>query len=134
MTALGAIRVTAHLMTSGLQAVRPARWQDSIKANQVPLGGVYAPSSGSCPAGEVFKICTMTNTKALAHIVPDKTYPGMWRVLRPDGSLSDMVNKTRAKDVAWGLAENTAYPRKAALGSPGPPWGCAAHIPLPARQ
>jgi hypothetical protein len=62
----------------------------------------------------VFKICTMTNTKALAHIVPDKTYPGMWRVLRPDGSLSDMVNKTRAKDVAWGLAENTVYLGKAA--------------------
>ena len=72
------------------------------------------PSSGSCPAGEVFKICTMTNTKALAHIVPDKTYPGMWRVLRPDDSLSDMVNKTRAKDVAWGLVENTVYLGKAA--------------------
>jgi hypothetical protein len=56
----------------------------------------------------------MTNTKALTRIVPDKTYPGMWRVLRPDGSLSDMVNKTRAKDVAWGLAENTVYLSKAA--------------------
>ena len=53
--------------------------------------------------------CTMTNIKALAHIVPDKTYPGMWRVVRPDGSLSDMVNKTRAKDVAWGVAENAVY-------------------------
>ena len=51
----------------------------------------------------------MTNTKALAHIVPDKTYPGMWRVVRPDNSLSDMVNKTRAKDVARGLAENAVY-------------------------
>jgi hypothetical protein len=51
----------------------------------------------------------MTNTKALAHIVPDKTYPGMWRVVRADGLLSDMVNKTRAKDVASGLAENTVY-------------------------
>src|SRR5215470_17288885 len=57
----------------------------------------------------------MTNTKALAHIVPDKTYPGMWRVLRPDGSLSDMVNGTRAKDVAWGLAENAVYPRQGRL-------------------
>ena len=56
----------------------------------------------------------MTNTKVLAHIVPDKTYPGMWRVLRPDGSLSDMVNGTRAKDVAWGLAENAVYLGKAA--------------------
>jgi hypothetical protein len=32
----------------------------------------------------------------------------------PDGSLSDMVNKTRAKDVAWGLAENAVYLGKAA--------------------
>ena len=56
----------------------------------------------------------MTNTKALAHIVTDKTYPGMWRVLRREGSLSDMVNKTRTKDVAWGLAENTVYLGKAA--------------------
>src|SRR5262245_60145562 len=31
-------------------------------------------------------------------IVQDKTYPTMWRVLHPDGSLSDMVNLTRAKD------------------------------------
>ena len=56
----------------------------------------------------------MTNTKALAHIAPDKTYPGMLRILRPDGSLSDMVNKTRAKDVALGLAENAVYLGKAA--------------------
>src|SRR5262249_61786501 len=37
------------------------------------------------PDGEGLKGCTMTNIKALAHIVPDKTYPGMWRVVRPDG-------------------------------------------------
>ena len=61
------------------------------------------------PDGEWLKGCTMTNTKALAHIVPDKTYRGMWRAVRPDGSLSDMVNKTRAKDVAWGLAESAVY-------------------------
>jgi hypothetical protein len=61
------------------------------------------------PDGEGLKSCTMTNTKALAHIVPDKTFPGMWRVVRPDGSLSDMVNKTRAKDVAWSRAENAVY-------------------------
>jgi hypothetical protein len=33
----------------------------------------------------------------------------MWRVVRPGGSLSDMVNKTRAKDVAWSRAENAVY-------------------------
>src|SRR6516165_5408912 len=74
------------------------------------------PSSGSCPAGEALKGCTMTNTKVLAHIVPDKTYPGMWRVVRADGLLSDMVNKTRAKDVASGLAENALYLGNAAWG------------------
>ena len=33
-------------------------------------------------------------------IKPDATYPKMWRVLELDGSLSDMVNLTRAKDAA----------------------------------
>jgi hypothetical protein len=31
-------------------------------------------------------------------IVPDPIWPGMYRIRRPDGSLSDMVNLTRAKD------------------------------------
>jgi len=31
-------------------------------------------------------------------IVPDPKWPGMYRVRRPDGSLTDMVNLTRAKD------------------------------------
>jgi len=35
-----------------------------------------------------------------SRIVPDAVYPGMYRVRRPDGSLSDMVNLTRAKDAA----------------------------------
>jgi hypothetical protein len=29
-------------------------------------------------------------------IVPDKHYPQMWRIRRPDGSLSDIVNRTRS--------------------------------------
>lgn len=33
-------------------------------------------------------------------VVQDPTYPVMWRVKRPDGKLSDMVNLTRAKDAA----------------------------------
>lgn len=31
-------------------------------------------------------------------IVPDAKYPGMYRLRIPDGSLSDIVNLTRAKD------------------------------------
>jgi hypothetical protein len=39
-----------------------------------------------------------------ATIVPDKTWPGMWRVQMPDGDVTDMVNITRAKDAAQSLA------------------------------
>jgi len=31
-------------------------------------------------------------------IVPDQIWPGMHRLRLPDGSLSDMLNLTRAKD------------------------------------
>ena len=39
-------------------------------------------------------------------LVQDKIYPGMWRVVGPSGTLSDIVNKTRAKEVACCLAES----------------------------
>jgi len=35
----------------------------------------------------------------------DSKYSQMWRVRLPDGSLSDMVNLTRAKDAALDIAE-----------------------------
>ena len=41
----------------------------------------------------------------VAEVVPDKAYPGMWRIRHPDGSLSDMANLTRAKDAAMAIAE-----------------------------
>ena len=44
--------------------------------------------------------------RAHGRLVPDKIYPGMWRVVGPSGTLSDIVNETRAKDVAWCLAES----------------------------
>jgi hypothetical protein len=43
----------------------------------------------------------------ISRIVPDAKYPDiMWRVVRPDGTLTEMVNRTRAKDaaVSYGLA------------------------------
>ena len=42
--------------------------------------------------------------KRVARVVLDGKYPDMWRVQRPDGSLTDMVNLTRAKDAAMALA------------------------------
>ena len=35
---------------------------------------------------------------ASPRVVPDATYPGMYRVRWPDGRLSDMANLTRVKD------------------------------------
>jgi hypothetical protein len=40
----------------------------------------------------------------VAEVMPDKTWPGMWRV-RYDGNLSDMANLSRAKDAAMAIAE-----------------------------
>jgi hypothetical protein len=40
-------------------------------------------------------------------VVPDEKYPGvMYRVRRPDGTLTDMVNLTRARDAARCFAES----------------------------
>ena len=39
-------------------------------------------------------------------IVPDGTWPGMWRVALPDGSLTDIVNLSRVRDAAidWAVS------------------------------
>jgi hypothetical protein len=42
--------------------------------------------------------------RKMLRIVPDEEYPGMWRVEFSDGKLSDMVNRTRAKDAAISIA------------------------------
>jgi hypothetical protein len=38
-------------------------------------------------------------------VVPDPEWTAMYRVRRPDGSLTDMVNLTRARDAARGFAD-----------------------------
>jgi hypothetical protein len=44
---------------------------------------------------------TLKPPKSLpAGIVRDTVYANMYRLVRPDGSLSDMVNLTKAKDAA----------------------------------
>lgn len=41
----------------------------------------------------------------LVQIVPDGTYPAMWRMSWPDGQLSDMANLSRIKDAAVAICE-----------------------------
>ena len=38
-------------------------------------------------------------------IIPDEHWPGMYRIRRPDGSLSEMVNVTRARDALRSMLE-----------------------------
>jgi hypothetical protein len=45
------------------------------------------------PAPEKSKFVTLS-----PKIVPDPTWPDMYRIRRPDGLLTDMVNLIRAKD------------------------------------
>jgi hypothetical protein len=33
-------------------------------------------------------------------LVPDPDYPDLWRVQLPDGTTTDLLNKTRARDAA----------------------------------
>jgi hypothetical protein len=42
--------------------------------------------------------------KTIVSIALDRTYTGMWRVVLPDGRLSDMANRARAKDAAMTIA------------------------------
>jgi hypothetical protein len=43
-------------------------------------------------------------------VEPDATYPQMWRVRRPDKTLSDMVNLARAKDAAQAMLRKIVEP------------------------
>jgi hypothetical protein len=52
--------------------------------------------------------------RAVARVVPDQTYAGMWRVELSGGRLSDMANKSRAKDAAISLALQSLNVREAA--------------------
>ena len=45
-------------------------------------------------------------------VVPDPEWPKMYRVRRPDGSLTDMVNLIRAGDAARALAESEQATRR----------------------
>lgn len=55
------------------------------------------------------------NRTPLARVVPDDEWPDMWRVVWPDGSQSDIVNLTRAKDAAAVIAGRSAPSRNPAL-------------------
>jgi hypothetical protein len=43
-------------------------------------------------------------SRKILEVVPDDRWLKMWRVRRPDGTLTDMVNLSRAKDAGLSIA------------------------------
>ena len=41
----------------------------------------------------------------MVRIAPDANWPGMWRMIWPDGGISDMANLVRIKDAAAGICD-----------------------------
>ena len=62
--------------------------------------GTYTHSAVTSPLQptELSREITTQKTILDRRIVPDPTYPGMYRIRRPDGTLTDMANLTRIKD------------------------------------
>jgi len=74
-------------------AHRAAHHRSSL-ANKIPRVRFLTGPGRDNPAAE-----------APVAIVPDTAFPGMYRLKRTDGTLSDMVNLTRAKDALRALTE-----------------------------
>ena len=53
-----------------------------------------------------------------AEIVPDGQWPDMWRVKRPDGSVTDMVNLSRARDAAKAILLTALNSQETGLDGP----------------
>ncbi len=61
----------------------------------------------------------MQSHRIAAVLLPDPHYPSMFRIKLPDGSISVMVNLTRAKDAALSLADAMLDGRKRGFQAPG---------------
>jgi hypothetical protein len=88
-----------------------ARQRRPVKRKLRPLSACVTNAPGSLPGTDAHASVTWadipqqnqspatTKKGAYPHIlVPDAKWPGMYRLRLPNGSLSDMVNLTRAKD------------------------------------
>jgi hypothetical protein len=82
--------------------------QGSLRRRRTPqrlLSGLADPSSTKdCLMWHGDRLLLRAGRRLLSAIEPDSEWPGMWRVRLPDDHLSDMANRTRAKDAAQLLA------------------------------
>jgi hypothetical protein len=95
-----ACRVAAHRGTdcNANSAAESAR--EAAPASQNG-SEVHPTRSGPITTPAATKPLSVTRGYA---IVPDAKWPGMYRIRRPDGSLSDIANLTRAKDALTGAS------------------------------
>lgn len=64
-----------------------------------------SPSKPSTNCPQARRLYCGDTCAALCVVEPDARFSGMWRVLWPDGQLSDMANLSRAKDAAAAICE-----------------------------
>jgi hypothetical protein len=99
-----------------------------VAAHRARAALLGAPPRGATAAALKAPPCPPTVTRRLPpSIVPDAVYPGMYRIRLPGGSLSVMVNLTRARDAVRAFRESLRVRRAGA----GPPTALSA---VPARQ
>ena len=84
------------------------------KLYQSDFSGLYSPMVDNRFANKTFNAGKLAfrklaeglavvlpgSKRAIVYVLPDLTYPTMWRIRFPDGRLSAMANMSRAKDAA----------------------------------
>jgi hypothetical protein len=78
-------------MPINVAATRPGVGLDAVLSVTTTIG----MSEGQKPQSVTLK---RKPAKLDPRIVPDPKWPGMYRIRRPDGSLSEMANLTRCRD------------------------------------
>jgi len=84
-------RARARGMPINVAATRPGVGLDAVLSVTATIG----MSEGQKPQSVTLK---RKPAKLDPRIVPDPKWPGMYRIRRPDGSLSEMANLTRCRD------------------------------------
>jgi endogenous inhibitor of DNA gyrase (YacG/DUF329 family) len=96
-------RLISH--RSGI-AGTPAAATETATGARVSVSGY--PTSAPAPVFAADETLSRQRLQLDPRIVPDEHWPGMYRVRRPDGSLSDMANLTRCRDALRSLVEAPA--------------------------
>jgi len=79
----------------------------------VPTGHIYGRKDFTWhEQSDGWALHAIGHRSAIVHVVPDKVWPGMWRIRHPNGRLSDMANLSWAKDGAIAVAMRWLDPRK----------------------